>query len=203
MFPFKKKRRVHTQTKKLYYSYSLNSSTEEDMNEMSYLLSTLCETGTIDIVFLCIGSDRSTGDSFGPFVGTMLKEKNFPYHVFGTIEEPVHALNLEAVLKEINSQFNEPIIFSVDACLGDNHQIGSIILKDGPLIPGNAINNPLPEVGNYQLKAIVNYLDPSCPTYSLNNTRLSTVMSLAKITSTILLKSVQNKNNIKMTMNPF
>ncbi|MEI4768946.1 spore protease YyaC [Psychrobacillus sp. FJAT-51614] len=191
MFPFKKRSRVHIQTKKLYYSYSLNSSTEEDMNEMSYLLRTLCETGTSDIIFLCIGSDRSTGDSFGPFVGTMLKEKNFPHHVFGTIEEPVHALNLKAVLKEINTQFNEPIIFSVDACLGDNHQIGSIILKDGPLIPGNAINNPLPEVGNYQLKAIVNYLDPSFPTNSLNNTRLSTVMSLAKITSAILLKSVK------------
>lgn len=191
------------QTNKLYFRYSLESSTEEDMKKMSSLLRTLCETCTNDIIFLCIGSDRSTGDSFGPFVGTMLKEKNFPHHVFGTIEEPVHALNLKAVLKKINSQFHEPTIFCVDACLGDNHQIGSIILKDGPLLPGNAINNLLPEVGNYHLKAIVNCLDPAFPTHALNSTRLHTVMNLAKITSSILLKSVQNQTNIKMTMDTF
>ena len=27
------------------------------------------------IVFVCIGTDRSTGDSLGPLVGTLLKEK--------------------------------------------------------------------------------------------------------------------------------
>lgn len=178
------------QNNALYYSYSASSSNEEDMDEMSYLLRTLCRASTNDIVFLCIGSDRSTGDSYGPFVGTMLKEQNFPFQVFGTISEPVHALNLKVVLEEIHRQFSNPIIFSVDACLGDDHQIGSIILKEGPLTPGYAINNLLPAVGNYHLKGIVNYLDPNYPVNSLNSTRLDTVMSLAKTTSTILLKSI-------------
>lgn len=159
------------------------------MNEMSLLLRTLCRASNSDIVFLCIGSDRSTGDSYGPFVGTMLKEQNFPFHVFGTIAEPVHALNLKVVLEEIHHQFSNPIIFGVDACLGDDQQIGSIILKEGPLTPGHAINNLLPSVGNYHLKGIVNYLDPDYPVNSLNSTRLDTVMSLAKTTSTILLRS--------------
>ena len=189
MFPFKNRKRINIQNNTLYFRYSTESSTEEDMYEMSLLLRTLCNTSSNDIVFLCIGSDRSTGDSYGPFVGTMLKEQHFPFPIFGTIAEPVHALNLKVVLEKIYHQFSNPIIFSVDACLGDGHQIGSIILKDGPLTPGDAIHNLLPAVGNYHLKGIVNYLDPDYPVNSLNSTRLDTVMKLAKTTSTILLKS--------------
>lgn len=41
------------------------------------------------IILLCIGTDRSTGDSLGPLVGSFLKEsliKNI--HVFGTLDDP-------------------------------------------------------------------------------------------------------------------
>ena len=199
MFPFKNRKVVHVNENKLYYSYSSKSSTKEDMDEMAFLLTMLYKSYDKDIIFLCIGSDRSTGDSFGPFVGTMLKENKFPHHVFGTIAEPVHALNLKTVIKEIHNRFPEPIIFGVDACLGDNHQIGSILLKEGPLTPGCAINNFLPEVGNYHLKAVVNYLDSNSPVSSLNTTRLDTVLDLAKITSTIILNSAKNKSNVKRT----
>jgi putative sporulation protein YyaC len=199
LFPFKNRKAEHVQENKLYYSYSSESSTKEDSDEMSFLLTTLCKSYDKEIIFLCIGSDRSTGDSFGPFVGTMLKENKFPHHVYGTIAEPVHALNLEVVLKEIRNRFTEPTIFGVDACLGDIHQIGSILLKEGPLIPGCAINNFLPEVGNYHLKAVVNFLDSNSPVSSLNTTRLDTVLDLAKITSTIILNSAKNKSNVKRT----
>lgn len=190
MFSFKRKKTVHLQESKLYFHYSSESSTEEDLREMSFILNT-CYQSCNEIVFLCIGSDRSTGDAYGPFVGTMLKEKQFPHHVFGTISEPVHAMNLENVLKDIHSRFTDPIIIGIDACLGDRHQIGSILLKEGPLIPGHAIGNPLPGVGDYHLKAVVNYLDPYYPADSLNTTRLDTVMNLSKITSTILVNSVK------------
>ena len=201
MFPFTSNKIVHSEKKKLYYSYSSESPAEDQVHEMSFLLRRLYNSFDNEIIFLCIGSDRSTGDSYGPFVGTMLTDNQFPHHVFGTIEKPVHALNLKSVLLEINSRFTKPIIFSVDACLGDHHQIGSILLKEGPLVPGYAINNPLPEVGTYHLKAVVNYLDPIFPTSSLNNTRLDTVMNLAKVTSSIILNSVGNTSNKKMTTN--
>ena len=154
-----------------------------------------------ELIFLCIGTDRSTGDSYGPLVGTALKENQCPFPVFGTIANPVHALNMEQVLKGIHRRFTQPTIISIDACLGEHHQIGSILLKDGPLIPGYAIHNPLPEVGTYHLKAVVNYLDPHFPASFLNHTRLDTVMNLAKITSTVILNSVKNRAQTKMTMN--
>ena len=47
------------------------------------------------IVVLCIGTDRSTGDSLGPLVGNKLKFliRN-KVHIYGSLECPVHAKNL-------------------------------------------------------------------------------------------------------------
>ena len=54
------------------------------------------------IVFVCIGTDRSTGDSLGPLIGTLLVEKNIhPFHIYGSLENPIHALNLADKLSEI------------------------------------------------------------------------------------------------------
>ncbi|TDL91787.1 spore protease YyaC [Vibrio vulnificus] len=132
-----------------------------------------------DVIFLCIGSDRSVGDSLGPLVGTMLKEHSVPYPVYGTLENPVHAFNLKETLKEIKKQFKKPLIFSVDACLGDQNQVGYVFLKDGPLVPGKALKKVLPEVGDYHIIGMVNYIDPLPTMQFLNDTRLYTVMNLA------------------------
>ena len=45
------------------------------------------------LVFLCIGTPKIPGDCLGPFVGSLLKMKTAAYAVFGTMEQPVHALN--------------------------------------------------------------------------------------------------------------
>ncbi|WP_144550933.1 spore protease YyaC [Peribacillus simplex] len=132
-----------------------------------------------DVIFLCIGSDRSVGDSLGPLVGTMLKEHTVPYRVYGTLEYPVHAFNIKDTLKEIKKQFKKPLIFSVDACLGDQNQVGYVFLKNGPLVPGKALKKVLPEVGDYHIIGMVNYIDPLPTMQFLNDTRLYTVMNLA------------------------
>ncbi|WHY00141.1 spore protease YyaC [Neobacillus sp. DY30] len=133
-----------------------------------------------DIIFLCIGSDRSVGDSLGPLVGTMLKENQVPYRIYGTLEKPVHAFNLKETLKEIKKEFKKPLIFSVDASLGDQNQVGYVFLKEGPLVPGKALKKVLPEVGDYHIIGMVNYIDPLPAMQFLNDTRLFTVMNLAK-----------------------
>ena len=56
------------------------------------------------IVFVCIGTDRSTGDSLGPLVGSIVEEKNLPsFTMYGTLDDPIHAVNLSERLKEINN----------------------------------------------------------------------------------------------------
>mgnify|MGYP000423502120 CR=1 FL=1 len=52
--------------------------------------------GKDGIMFLCIGTDRSTGDSLGPLVGHMLRSRRLKgAAVIGTLDKPVHAMNLD------------------------------------------------------------------------------------------------------------
>ncbi len=44
-------------------------------------------------IIVCIGTDRCIGDCLGPLIGSMLEEKFFPLPVYGTIANPIHALN--------------------------------------------------------------------------------------------------------------
>ncbi|WP_240675955.1 spore protease YyaC [Ammoniphilus sp. CFH 90114] len=146
-----------------------------------------------DIIFLCIGSDRSVGDSLGPLVGTMLEENQVPYRIYGTLENPVHAFNLEDILKEINKRFKKPLIFSIDACLGEQDQVGHVYVKEGPLVPGRALEKVLPQVGDYHIVGMVNYIDPLPSMQFLNDTRLYTVMNLAKRIVNMIVQAA-NKN---------
>lgn len=63
-----------------------------------------------DIIFFCIGTDRSTGDSLGPLVGTQLIKKNLPAErVYGTLDRPVHAINLDETLSEAVLRHRDPL----------------------------------------------------------------------------------------------
>lgn len=69
-----------------------------------------------DLVLLCIGSDRATGDSLGPLLGHRLQqgrllEKN-GFHLYGTLEHPVHAKNLEATIRHIQFYHSAPLIIA-------------------------------------------------------------------------------------------
>jgi putative sporulation protein YyaC len=143
-----------------------------------------------DILFLCIGTDRSTGDSLGPLVGDKLK---FLYRdkvtVYGNLEYPVHAKNLVEVLDKIHSTHQNPFIIAVDACLGSIHNVGKIILDTKPLTPGAAMNKNLPEVGDLSITGVVN-ISGSLEFMVLQNTRLYTVMQLADVISRGIYHSV-------------
>lgn len=190
MWPFENKKKSKEKVERSNYLSVQETMEEIEIEEMAKKLNeVLCQTSK-QIIFLCIGSDRSTGDSLGPLVGTMLKEQKIPFPVYGTLQEPVHALNLIQVLKDIHKTYKDPFILGIDASLGDESQIGFIFIKEGAFIPGNALNKVLPKVGDYHMKAIVNYLDPLSPRQSLNGTRLYTVMKLAEIMTKIITRAV-------------
>ena len=53
------------------------------------------------VLLFCIGTDRSTGDSLGPLIGHKLRDlgqKNERVQVVGTLDCPVHAMNLEQAI---------------------------------------------------------------------------------------------------------
>ena len=134
-----------------------------------------------EIVCLCIGTDRSTGDALGPLTGSqllqLLPEK---ITVLGTVEHPVHATNLSDTLDEIQRSIENPFIIAIDACLGKSSNIGKIIVEDGPVKPGAAVNKDLNPVGSCHITGIVNvngFMEHSV----LQSTRLHRVLSLSTI----------------------
>ena len=131
------------------------------------------------VIFLCIGSDRSTGDSLGPLIGyklRYLKRKNI--HIYGSLLSPVHSKNLDNILDKINENFKDPYIVGIDACLGRFQNVGKIFIDKKPLQPGLAMNKNLPAVGNMSITGIVN-ISGGFEFMVLQNTRLYTVMTLA------------------------
>ena len=162
----------------LYFDSKQLSSSYEFGKELYRMLCTGWNVSR-PLVFLCIGSDRATGDSLGPIVGQKLvKRCNNAVHVYGTLEQPVHAKNLNDILRTIESNFVNPYIIAIDASLGKASHIGYFTLAQGALKPGAGVGKELPDVGNLYITGIVNlsgFLEHSL----LQTTRLYTVMSLA------------------------
>ncbi len=197
MWPFKSKKIEKETLERLYYLSENVVNEKKEIEKMTNHLKEVFSKMSNEIVFLCIGTDRSTGDSLGPFVGSMLIEREIPFPVYGTLEKPVHALNIKKVLNEIQQAHNQAFIFGIDACLGTEKHIGSIILEKGSFIPGNALKKVLPIVGDYHLKAVVNVLDPFEPAKSLNSTRLYNVTKLAEIMTEIIYRAVMEASSSK------
>ncbi|WP_449538276.1 spore protease YyaC [Ferdinandcohnia sp. Marseille-Q9671] len=131
------------------------------------------------IIIFCIGTDRSTGDSLGPLIGTKIKEKGLShFHVYGTLDEPIHAVNLQEKIEEIKRNYTNPFIIGIDACLGRLKSVGSITIGEGPIKPGAGVNKELTPIGDMHITGIVN-VSGFMEFFVLQNTRLSLVMKIA------------------------
>lgn len=136
-----------------------------------------------EIIILCIGTDRCTGDSFGPLVGYKLSGiTNNNIIIYGTLDNPVHAKNLEENIAYIYDTYRKPFVIAIDACLGRSEHIGCITLTDGSIKPGIGVNKELPEVGDISITGIVNF-SGFMEFVVLQNTRLRDVMKMADLTA--------------------
>lgn len=153
-------------------------------SEALYQTITSCRTEEYrDIVFVCIGTDRSTGDSLGPIVGHKLKDMRYNnVHIYGNLDTPVHAKNLCETTNIIMEKFEKPFIIAIDACLGKVEHIGHITVGTGALKPGSAVNKDLEPIGNMHITGIVNF-SGFMDFLILQNTRLGTVMKIADVIS--------------------
>lgn len=132
-----------------------------------------------ELVFLCIGSDRATGDSLGPLIGHKLSHSTLMSAiVYGTLEQPVHAKNLVETMGKIKKAHERAFIVAIDASLGTTEHIGYISLGACSLKPGAGVAKELPEVGDLSITGIVN-LSGLFDHMLLQTTRLHIVMQMA------------------------
>ncbi len=133
------------------------------------------------IVILCIGTDRATGDSLGPLIGYKLKSMTYKnVYVHGTLDEPVHAKNLQDTIDWIYKNYPDPLVIAIDACLGKMDHVGYMTLGFGSIKPGAGVNKDLPPVGDIFITGIVNF-SGFMDMLILQNTRLSLVMKMADV----------------------
>ena len=146
------------------------------------------KVGKKGIVFLCIGTDRSTGDSLGPLVGYKLLERGLKGKafrqaaVFGTLDRPVHAMNLEQYHAFVLKNFPDRVVVAIDASVGNREHVGYVTLGKGALKPGLGVSKNLSEVGDIFITGIVGGCTSFDPVM-LQSIRLSVVMRMAECIS--------------------
>ncbi|HEY8424219.1 MAG TPA: spore protease YyaC, partial [Clostridia bacterium] len=138
-------------------------------------------------VILCIGSDRVTGDCLGPLCGHLLVNVyNAPCYVYGTLDLPVTAKNLENTLDFIKARHPGQKIWAVDACVGEPKDVGVIKIGSG-LYPGSFLGHNLPRSGHLGITACV----ASNKDNDFQTARLGNVFKLADIIAQAIDKSLR------------
>lgn len=127
-----------------------------------------------ELLFLCIGTDRSSGDAFGPLVGSKLKAAGFP-QVIGTLDEPCDASNLESIAASLPVEL---IVVAFDACLGRPGSVGTFLSLRSPLIPAGSMKGSFAPIGDYSIAAVVNVNGPK-PYQALQTAPLRLVLDMA------------------------
>lgn len=175
-------------TNKDFHQYKLN-------NKLFELVSNINKKYT-KIAFICIGSDRCTGDCYGPLIGYNLSKCTiYDIEIYGTIYKPVHAKNLIETLSRIDNE--NTLVIAVDSSLGSAQHIGYITIGYGSVKPGLGVSKELPEVGDIFITGIVN-ISGFMPTLVLQSTSLGLVYNMAEITANAI-KSVLYKATISVS----
>lgn len=165
----------------------------KDKNAIKSLSENIKPLLTDDTVIVCIGTDKVIGDALGPLVGTMLKNSGCEYPIYGTLESPVHALNIHETIEKVKENHRNANIISIDACLGK--KLGTIAIRDEAISPGKGAGKRLPDIGNYSIVGIVDTNDRLVGL--LENIRLSFILNMAEIIATSIIISIDDeKENI-------
>ena len=142
------------------------------------------------LVFLCVGTDKVTGDCLGPLCGQLLTKKyNIPCYVYGNLNFPVHAKNLEEVNGFIKKNHPGCKIVAIDSSLGSSANIGLIHFGKGQIKTGAAMREEYISVGDYYITAVVNsgsQVDNS----NLFSTRLKIVDEIANCIASAIADSL-------------
>lgn len=133
-------------------------------------------------LFICIGSDLVLGDSLGPLVGTFLKRNKLETYVYGTLNMPITAKEVEYAKTYIKQMHPASLIIAIDAAVGAGDDIGLIKVQNRGLKPGLGVNKNLGVIGDLSIVGVV--ASKSLQNYNLFNlTRLNLVFRMAEAIS--------------------
>lgn len=156
-----------------------------------------CNENKLLPIFVCVGSDLILGDSLGPLVGTLLKNKGINNYIYGTLATPITAKEVNYLNEYLNGVHKNTVFISVDAAVGNENDVGLIKICNKGLKPGLGVNKNLKTVGDISIIGVV-------AEKSINNrslfymTRLNLIYKMARIIAEGVEKYLtENFNNNK------
>jgi len=152
-----------------------------------------------DLVFICIGTDRMTGDSFGTIVGRKIKQKLERYNfsninIYGTLEKNVCYTNINETINLIEKRHPKSCVIAIDSALGEKEDIGKVIINKEKIHLGKGLNKNRIELGDISIRAVVakNSRLPNYNFYSLQNVSLNEVIKLSDIVANGIVEAILN-----------
>lgn len=136
---------------------NLNLEPQTKMYDDLTPLSNFIASVSSPILFFNIGCPELTGDSYGPRIGTLLnnfnvKNKFNNVRIVGTLDNPVHAANLNGIIEIVKDAYKDYTIIATDA--GSGQSVGAIFLAVGMLVPGTGVGRTLNPIGDYYIMGI-------------------------------------------------
>jgi putative sporulation protein YyaC len=173
------------------------------MNDNNYSFSTFSEHAPTGIfqalvscnienkkpILICVGSDLVLGDSLGPLVGTLLKKHDVRSYVYGTLNYPITAKEVEYARTYLKQMHPNSISIAVDAAVGEPDDVGLIRVMNKGLKPGLGVDKNLGLIGDVSIMGIV--ASKSAKNNNLFNlTRLNLVYKMSEIISSGIEKYI-------------
>ena len=107
------------------------------------------------VVVVCFGTTAISGDSLGPMVGSILKDRyDVPAFVYGTEEHSVNGKNMNDWMTFIRQVHGDAMFIAVDASLGASDKVGQIVLRNDGVCPA-AIKGKKTRFGDVGILAVV------------------------------------------------
>lgn len=104
-----------------------------------------------EIVFVCIGTKEILGDSFGPMVGSYLKE-NSNFKIYGDIDNNICS---RKDIKNIYRKIKNKNIIAIDSAVSNIENIGEVFITSNTCKIGKGINKYKGQIGDITIKAVV------------------------------------------------
>lgn len=131
-----------------------------------------------EIIVVNIGTDKCTGDSFAPFLGSYMEDNKFSIPFYGTLEEPIHALNIHKRIREIEDMHKNAFIIALDSSMSSSDKVGNITVRNKPVEAGASLDKDLPSVGDVSI--IYNVVGLNSGFVGLQNARLGFILKAVR-----------------------
>lgn len=159
-------------------NYTLSAFNNYAANGVAEALSDVIPLGKTPM-FICIGSDLVLGDSLGPLVGTLLKKRSVSAYVYGTLNLPITAKEVEYAKTYLKQMHPSSVAVAIDAAVGSDDDVGLIKVVSRGLKPGLGVDKNLGLIGDVSIIGVV--AAKSVKNYNLYNlTRLNLIYKMAE-----------------------